>query len=69
VESGRVKVWHFKAKPLRDGGGFMGWCARTPDLGEGPMSIDFAEEVVHFEFGKTEDDVIGKLRREVGALS
>jgi hypothetical protein len=57
------RVWNFKVRPAR-GGGFLAWCARADNLGDGPMDIA-AHEEVHFEFGTTADEAMAKLRAEV----
>ena len=62
------RPWHFKVRLARHQAGnakFVAWCARTPDLGDGPLDIDPAEEV-HAEFGETEAESLLKLKREVG---
>lgn len=45
-------------------GGILAWCARTPDLGNNPLEVDFAEEV-HFIFGETAEAALAELRAEV----
>lgn len=61
----RGREWHFKVRQMRDGSGqYLAWCARTPDLHEGPLEISLTEEV-HFEFGATEQAALQKLKAEV----
>lgn len=58
-------MWHFKVRPSRTRPGeFVAWCAKTEDLGDGPLDIDPSEDV-YFEFGKSADEAMTKLRAEV----
>lgn len=58
-------TWHFKARPSRTiKGEFIAWCAKTEELGDGPLDVAFDLEV-HFEFGSSEDEALSKLRKEV----
>jgi len=59
-----MRQWYFKAKRARNGEGWIAWCAKTPLLGEGPMDVDFSEDV-YFEFGESKHEALAKLRREV----
>jgi hypothetical protein len=43
---------------------FIAWCAKTEDLGNGPLEVDFAHEC-HFEFGATADEALAKLKAQV----
>lgn len=55
--------WHFKARPsIR--GGFIAWCARTPDLGNGPLDVDWSMDV-RFAFGETAEEALAAVKREV----
>jgi hypothetical protein len=56
--------WFFAVRPLRHGDGYAAWCAKTADLGDGPMAIPASEEV-HFEFGRSTDEALEKLYKEV----
>lgn len=55
--------WYFKTQPIIGGG--LAWCARTPELRDGPVELLDAGEVVHFEFGATEKIALAALEREV----
>lgn len=60
-------MWFFKVRPVRGSsslGEFLAWCARIPELGGGPLDIDFAEEV-HAAFGQTAEEALTKLKLEV----
>lgn len=56
--------WYFASRLVRDGQEWIAWCAKTTDLGEGPLSVPFDLDC-YFEFGATEEDAISKLKREV----
>lgn len=57
--------WHFKCRPLRNGQpGVMAWCARSSELGDGPLDVDFSLET-HFTFADTEAAALKSLREEV----
>jgi hypothetical protein len=58
--------WNFKVRMARNRGKiqFLAWCARTPDLRDGPLEIPLSEEV-HFEFADTAEEALSKLKREV----
>jgi hypothetical protein len=58
----KIGDWYFKV--ILDYDGFLGWCAKTPNLGNSPLEVDF-NETVHFDYGETAEDVIKKLSREV----
>lgn len=61
----KIGNWYFKVRPVRDDpGNWLAWCARTPNLGNGPLKIDPWEET-HFEFGETADAAMAKLKAEV----
>ena len=60
-------MWQFKVRPvLRPSplGKYLAWCARTTDLGNSPLDVDFAEEV-HAEYGETAEEALLKLKKEV----
>jgi hypothetical protein len=59
-----AREWHFRARLARNGSEFIAWCARTPELRNGPLEVDLSEEV-YFEFGSTAEEAIAKLKREV----
>ena len=56
-------TWFFKAKQIGTDR-WLGWCAKTSDLGNGPLDIA-ANEDVRFEYGPSEEDVLSRLRIEV----
>lgn len=58
--------WNFKVRPSRLGEFCVAWCARVSDdeMGDGPMEVSFSEEV-HFEFGRTPEEALDKLKRKV----
>lgn len=60
------KPWRFRSRPTRRGERFIAWCARVSyaELGNGPMDVNPNEEV-HFEFGKTHEDALARLKRLV----
>lgn len=59
------REWQFRVRRCRNGlPGFVAWCARTHDLGNGPLDVSAAEET-HFEYGPTAEEALGKLKREV----
>lgn len=65
--------WYFKARRLRGRQPiarcqFIAWCARTPNLGSGPLDIS-AQFDTYVKFGETQGEAIEKLHREIGALS
>jgi len=55
--------WYFKVK-LCDDGDWLAWAAQTPELGDGPLDVDFSL-VVYFAFGDTEEEALAKVKREV----
>jgi hypothetical protein len=60
----RFKVKRSKFDALIPRHQFIAWCAKTDELGDGPMDVDFSLEV-HFEFGATAEDALRKLKQEV----
>lgn len=60
----QVGEWWFKCVKSPKGGGYMAWCAKSPDLGDSPLS-PAANVEVHFEFGATENETLRKLKAEV----
>jgi hypothetical protein len=56
--------WFFAARPTRCGDRYLAWCAKTAELGDGPMAIPASEEV-HFEFGWSADEALEKLYKEL----
>ncbi len=63
----QVGNWYFRARVTSMGGEWTGlaWCAQTPDLGNGPLDIDYSREDVHFEFGETPEDALRRLKTKV----
>lgn len=61
VHSGQWQV----ATRVGRGGVILGWAKPGEIVGTGPL--DEPGEPVHFEFGATRDEVVGKLLAEVGA--
>jgi hypothetical protein len=64
----RVGDWHFRVRPCREPslcGKFLGWCARTPDLGTGPTGVTGDQRQVHFHFADTAEECFAFLKREV----
>jgi hypothetical protein len=59
-----MSEWRFKVRPTRYGQEWLAWCAKTDNLGDGPLSVDFGLDC-HFEFGSTAEDALSKLKREV----
>jgi hypothetical protein len=59
-----MSEWRFKARKTRDDREWLAWCAKTDDLGDGPLLVDLSLDC-HFEFGSTEEDALSKLKREV----
>lgn len=59
-----TKCWRFAVRACRNGAGFIAWCAKSDDLANGPLEVDATEEV-HFEFGPTADEALGRLKRSV----
>ena len=61
--------WYFKVRPSRAGMGsdkaFLAWCAKTPYLSDGPISVQLWGEEVYSTFGRTADEALSKLKREV----
>lgn len=59
--------WFFRVRRCGHGEpGFVAWCAKTPDLRDGPLEVDWNEEV-HFEFGATEREAISRLKASLRA--
>lgn len=56
--------WYFECREAKIIEGFLAWCAKTPDLGEGPLDVPF-ELTVYFEFGSTAEEALKKLKRQV----
>jgi hypothetical protein len=61
--------WYFRARECRNGTWandkkYIGWCAQTPFLGNGPIDIGFDYDV-RFQFGSSENEVLGRLKAEV----
>lgn len=60
--------WYIAVRPckfVRNGPYFVAWCAKTPELGDNPLAVDFSE-TVYFEHGDTADEAIRKLKRSIG---
>lgn len=60
----RAGEWYFTSRPCLVMEGFLAWCAKSPDLGENPLDPS-PELDVHFEFGATAEEAIGKLKRKI----
>ena len=60
----KIGDWYFKVICNDGNNNFLGWCAKTPNLGNSPLEVDF-NETVHFDYGDTAEDVIKKLSLEV----
>ncbi len=56
-------TWFFNARQVGPDR-WLGWCAKTSSLGNGPLEIATNEEV-HFEYGPREEDVLSRLLIEV----
>ena len=59
--------WYFKVRPVHHPsvlGEYIAWCAHTPDLRDGPLEVDLAEEV-YSQFGSSAEDALAKLKAEV----
>jgi hypothetical protein len=60
--------WWFRvrrANHAREGKGWLGWCARTPDLGENPITDLPLHLDVRFHFGADPHEVLAILKAEV----
>ena len=56
-----MSEWHFKTRACQQTPGWLAWCARTAELGNGPMDVHPRHDV-HFKFGETEEEALQKLR-------
>jgi hypothetical protein len=60
--------WFFAVREARlpplAGRRYVAWCARTPDLHNGPLEVDWAEDV-HFEFADTASEAMSRLKAYV----
>jgi hypothetical protein len=67
----QVGDWYFAVREARNhspdspGDRYLAWCAKTPDLGDGPLDVDWSRDDVHAEFAESEDAALTKLKREV----
>ncbi|QXX74280.1 hypothetical protein MHY1_01090 [Methylovirgula sp. HY1] len=51
METRTCGEWFIRVRPNRTPGeAFLGWAAKTEDLGSGPLEVDFSLDVF-FEFG------------------
>jgi len=68
---GRIGEWHYRVRASRLGSpgdcAFIAWCARTAELGVGPIDIDPAE-TVFFSLGKTPEAVFAEILRDIMAV-
>ena len=61
-----MERWYFKARECNDGiDPYIAWCAQTPNLGNSPLDLVLDGFAVHAAFGKTPEEAISKLHREV----
>lgn len=57
--------WSFAVREARGMPGvFLAWCAKTTELGSGPLDVELKFDV-HAAFGETAKDALSKLKREV----
>jgi hypothetical protein len=43
---------------------YVAWAARTPELGNGPLEVPFAEDC-YFEFGDSVEEAMERLSRDL----
>jgi len=60
----QIGEWYFKVRKTRTGDEFIAWCAKTSLLGNGPLQVGLDEDVF-CQFGRTEQEALDKLKREV----
>ena len=64
MRTGVIFGWHYKVRHLDATCKFIAWCARTTELGKGPLDIDLSE-TVYFAFGSTADDAVRQIAEDL----
>ena len=57
-------TWNFAVRKMNHAPGYVAWCAKTKELGNGPLEVEWGLEV-HVEIADTADGALAKLKREV----
>lgn len=62
----KIGEWFFACRPCRNDSvhKFIAWCAKIPDLTDGPLEVA-SEADVYVQFGEMAEDALDLLKKEV----